>query len=55
EEDIIYYLLSLCKVSIPVIYSEGKDIALKRLEMTAKGFSSNSSVLENLKGALYYT
>lgn len=31
------------------IYGEGKDIALKRLEMTVRGFSSDSGALENLK------
>ena len=55
EEDIVYCLLGLCEVSMPAIYGEGKDMALKRLEMTVKGFSSDSSALENLKGALYYT
>ena len=55
EEDIIYCLLGLCEVSILAIYSEGKDMALKRLEITVKGFYSNSSALGNLKGALYYT
>ena len=39
---------------MPVIYNKGKDIALKRLEITAKGFFSNSGALKNLKDILYY-
>ena len=43
EEDLVYCLLGLCEVSMPPIYGEGKAVALKRLQMTAKEFSKGSS------------
>jgi hypothetical protein len=43
EEDIVYCLLGLCEVSMPTIYGEGKEAALKRLEMTVKGFFKDDS------------
>ncbi|EDN95632.1 hypothetical protein SS1G_11511 [Sclerotinia sclerotiorum 1980 UF-70] len=49
EEDLVYCLLGLCKVSMPPIYGEGKEVALKRLEMTVKGFSTNESEPKDLK------
>ncbi|KAH9205342.1 hypothetical protein DL95DRAFT_451266 [Leptodontidium sp. 2 PMI_412] len=49
EEDIVYCLLGLYEVSMPTIYGEGKDVALKRLEMTIKGFSDDSSETKDLK------
>ncbi|PQE33503.1 hypothetical protein CJF32_00003387 [Rutstroemia sp. NJR-2017a WRK4] len=49
EEDLVYCLLGLCEVSMPAIYGEGKETALKRLEMTVKGFSSNESEPKDLK------
>lgn len=48
EEDLVYCLLGLCEVSMPAIYGEGKEAALKRFQMTLKGFS-NSSEPEALK------
>lgn len=48
-EDIVYCLLGLCEVSMPPLYGEGKENALKRLEMTIRQFSS-SSPPENSKG-----
>lgn len=50
EEDVVYCLLGLCEVSMPTLYGEGKDTALKRLEMTVKGFSNDSSKPKDLKG-----
>jgi hypothetical protein len=50
EEDIVYCLLGLCEVSMPTIYGEGKEAALKRLEMTVKGFSADESEPRDLKG-----
>jgi hypothetical protein len=50
EEDIVYCLLGLCEVSMPTIYGEGKDIALRRLEMTVKGFSIDSSKPKDSEG-----
>jgi hypothetical protein len=50
EEDIVYCLLGLCEVSMPAIYGEGKEVALKRLEMTVKGFSQDGGVPKDLKG-----
>jgi hypothetical protein len=50
EEDIVYCLLGLCEVSMPPLYGEGKEVALKRLQMTVKGFSSNNSEPNDLKG-----
>jgi hypothetical protein len=38
---------------MPTIYGEGKDIALKRLEMTVKGFTKGDSELKDLKGTAY--
>jgi hypothetical protein len=52
EEDIVYCLLGLCEVSMPAIYGEGKENALKRLEMTVKGFSKDSGALKHLQGTL---
>ncbi|EDO00635.1 hypothetical protein SS1G_14522 [Sclerotinia sclerotiorum 1980 UF-70] len=49
EEDLVYCLLGLCEVSMPPIYGEGKEVALKRLEMTVKGFSTNESEPKDLK------
>ena len=55
EEDIVYCLLGLCEVSMPTIYGEGKEAALKRLEMTVKGFSKDSSELKDLEGIVDLT
>ncbi len=55
EEDIVYCLLGLCEVSMPTIYGEGKEAALKRLEMTIKGFSQDESKPECLKGTVDIT
>jgi hypothetical protein len=52
EEDIVYCLLGLCEVSMPAIYGEGKEVVLKRLEMTIKGFSQDDGVPHDLKGKL---
>ncbi|APA10080.1 hypothetical protein sscle_05g048500 [Sclerotinia sclerotiorum 1980 UF-70] len=49
EEDLAYCLLGLCEVSMPLIYGEGKEVALKRLEMTVKLFSTNESEPKDLK------
>jgi hypothetical protein len=50
EEDMLYCLLGLCEVSIPPIYGECKISALKRLEMTVKEFSKDSSEPKNPEG-----
>jgi hypothetical protein len=50
EEDLVYCLLGLCKVSMPTIYGEGQEAALKRLEMTVKGFSKDDGEPKDLKG-----
>jgi hypothetical protein len=50
EEDIAYCLLGLCEVSMPPLYGEGKEVALKRLQMTVKGFSSASDEPKDLEG-----
>jgi hypothetical protein len=42
QEDLLYCLLGLCEVSMPPIYGEGKEAALKRLQMTVRGFSKSS-------------
>jgi hypothetical protein len=42
-------------VSILTIYSEGKEAALKRLEMIVKGFFINKSKLKDLKGIVNLT
>lgn len=52
EEDLVYCLLGLCEVSMPAIYGEGKEAALKRFQMTVKGFSGTSEP-EDLKGMSY--
>ena len=50
-----YCLLGLCEASMPLIYGEGKEAALKRLQMTVKEFSKNSSEPQELKGTAYLT
>jgi len=50
EEDIVYCLLGLCEVSMPPIYGEGKEVALKRLQMTVKGFSNSIGEPQDLEG-----
>jgi hypothetical protein len=50
EEDLVYCLLGLCEVSMPPIYGEGKAAALKRLHMTIKEFSKDSSELKDSEG-----
>lgn len=49
EEDMVYCLLGLCGLSMPAIYGEGKEAALKRFQMTARGFADKSE-LEDFKG-----
>ncbi|CZR51333.1 related to kinesin light chain 1 [Phialocephala subalpina] len=49
EEDIVYCLLGLCEVSMPPIYGEGKEAALKRLQMTVREFSKDSSEPKDLE------
>lgn len=39
QEDMVYYLIGLYEVAMPLLYSEGKEAALKRLEMAIKEFS----------------
>jgi hypothetical protein len=53
EEDIVYCLLGLCEVSMPPIYGEGKEAALKRLRMTVKEFSQDSSKPKVQEGTAY--
>jgi hypothetical protein len=55
EEDIVYCLLGLFEVSMPLIYGEGKEAALKRLQITVKEFSKDSSELKDLEGMAYPT
>jgi hypothetical protein len=55
EEDMTYCLLGLCEVSMPPIYGEGKEAALKRLQVTVKEFSKNSRETQELKGTAYLT
>lgn len=55
EEDIVYCLLGLCKVSMPAIYGEGEEVAMKRLRMTIHQFSMNNHTLENLEGMIFLT
>ena len=50
EEDIVYCLLGLCDVSTSVIYGEGRDKALKRLQMTIRGFSDDSNEQRDVQG-----
>ncbi|KAN0117100.1 hypothetical protein V8E51_003077 [Hyaloscypha variabilis] len=49
EEDLVYCLLGLCEVSMPTIYGEEQEAALKRLEMTVKGFSKDDGEPKDLK------
>jgi len=49
-EDLVYCLLGLYEVSMPPIYGEGEAAALKRLQMTVKGFSKDSSEPKDLEG-----
>ena len=50
EEDIVYCLLGLCEVSMLPIYGEGKGAAVKRLQITAREFSKESSELKDSEG-----
>jgi hypothetical protein len=50
EEDLVYCLIGLCEVSMSPLYGEGKEAALKRLEMTIKEFSKDVSEPKDLKG-----
>lgn len=50
EEDTVYCLLGLCEVSMPPLYGEGKEVAMKRLRFTIRGFSSNSGEPKDLEG-----
>ena len=50
EEDLVYCLLGLCEVSMPPIYGEGKAAALKRLQMTVREFSNDSSEPKDPEG-----
>jgi Heterokaryon incompatibility protein (HET) len=52
EEDIVYCLIGLCEVSMPPIYGEGKEVAMKRLQMTVKGFSNSRSGLNDPDGMM---
>ena len=54
EEDMVYCLLGLCEVSMPLIYGEGKEVALKRLQMTVKEFSKDNSEPKDLEGMAYF-
>jgi len=40
---------------MPTIYGEGKDVALKRLEMTVRGFSKDSSEPKDPEGTVDLT
>ena len=53
EEDMVYCLLGLCEVSMPPIYGEGKEAALKRLQMTIREFSKDSGEPKDLEGTAY--
>jgi hypothetical protein len=55
EEDLIYCLIGLCQVSMPLVYGEGKESAMKRLDMAVKGFSHNNNEPKDGKGRLYQT
>jgi hypothetical protein len=53
EEDLAYCLLGLCEVSMPAIYGEGREAALKRLHITVKEFSKDSTEPKDLEGKAY--
>jgi Heterokaryon incompatibility protein (HET) len=55
EEDTVYCLLGLCEVSMPPIYGEGREAAMKRLQMTVKEFSKDSSESKHQEGTSYLT
>jgi Heterokaryon incompatibility protein (HET) len=55
EEDLVYCLLGLCEVSMPPLYGKGKAAALKRLQMTVKEFSKDSSEPKDPDGTVYLT
>lgn len=54
EEDMVYSLLGLCEVSMPSIYGEGKEAALKRLRMKVRG-SKNSGESSDQEGTISLT
>ena len=39
---------------MPLIYGEGKEVALKRLQMTVKEFSKDNSEPKDLEGMAYF-
>jgi hypothetical protein len=51
EEDLVYCLIGLCGVSMSPLYREGRTAARRRLDMTIKEFSKDSSELRDLEGA----
>lgn len=50
QEDIVYCLIGLCEVSMPLLYGEGKEIALKRLDVAVKDLSPDISKRKDRKG-----
>jgi len=55
QEDIVYCLIGLCEVSMPLLYGEGKETALKRLEVAVKDLLPNSSERKDQTGKFYFT
>jgi hypothetical protein len=53
QEDIVYCLIGLCEVSMPLLYGEGKETALKRLEVAIKDLSLDSSERKDQEGKAY--
>ena len=53
QEDIVYCLIGLCEVSMPLLYGEGKETALKRLEVAVKDLSPNRSERKDQTGRSY--
>jgi hypothetical protein len=53
QEDMVYCLIGLCEVSMPLLYGEGQETALKRLEVAVKDLSPASNERKDRKGTSY--
>jgi hypothetical protein len=53
EEDKVYCLIGLCEVSMPLLYGEGKENAMKRLQMAIKEFLKDHDELKDREGMAY--
>jgi hypothetical protein len=53
EEDMVYCLIGLCEVSMPLLYGEGKENAMIRLQMAINDFLTDHKKLKDREGTAY--